>query len=96
MCANGLILETSSTSAKVRHSGNADTFVQRLKNTIPSAIRGMHLIEKMIIALMSIQYNPDRLVDMGGADLVYNIIPLSDSDKEKRKKLKRADLLKYD
>lgn len=96
VCANGLIVETGNTTARVRHSGNSDTFVQRLKNTIPSALKGMGSIEKMLITLNEIQYDPYKIVDSGGAELIYNIIPLSDSEKEKRKKLKKEDIFSYD
>lgn len=97
VCANGLIVEASKTSAKVIHTGNKETFVQRLKNTIPSTVKGMNSVKNMVSDLMEIQYNPRKIVELGGAEKVYNIIPLDDSANDKRKKLrKHEDVLAFD
>ena len=96
ICANGLIVETSNTSKRVIHSGNSYTFAERLDKATSSAIEGINSVVDMIEALTGIPFKPKKLVDAGGADLVYNIISLKDYEIEKRKKLKGDLQLEYD
>jgi hypothetical protein len=85
ICANGLIMETLKTNKRVFHSGNSNTFADRLNYTVSGAYEGMNSITEMIRTLAEIEFDPDKLVDNGGAEFVYKIIPLSEKENEARK-----------
>lgn len=96
ICANGLIVETAQTTASVRHIGDPETFSIRLEKTIPPALRGINSVEKMIISLIEMPFDPEKIAELNGAELVYSIIPISEQEREKRKKLKKQDRIVFD
>jgi hypothetical protein len=88
ICANSLCLETAKKSGYVIHSGRQDTFAQRLDKKFIPLMQEITEIPKLVETLMSIEYNPETIVDSGAHELVYEIISPSQETIEERKKIK--------
>lgn len=98
LCSNGLVIESSRNSKRVIHSGKMETFKERLKEAIKPMIKELKTIPQMIQTLVEIQYDPMIIVELGGAERVYNIIPLEEKENQKRKRLikNEEELKKFD
>jgi hypothetical protein len=96
ICANGLIVETSNSSTRVFHRGKPKSFDIRLNEAISGTYEGIDSVVKMLITLSEIPYNPNKLVDSGGVDLVYNIIPLKKNEIKEKKHFNKEEQLDFD
>lgn len=96
ICANGLVLPSTSHSGIVNHRGKPETFKKRLEENITPIFKNIKSSIKLIEEIGNIQYDVEKLVDEGGAEKVYNIIQLNYWDSIKRGKLKGNDLRKFD
>lgn len=95
-CANGLTVESFNSKGRVIHSGRQDTFPDRFKNAISPLLKEIKTIPKLIEALNTIPFNPEILVKYGGAECIYDIIPLDKNQVVKRKRLKGKELIAFD
>lgn len=96
VCANGLILASLNESGSVRHSGKEETFTKRLETNINPVLRRLKYVPEKIKSLSEINYDAEKIVKLGGAKLVYDIIPLRSWEFEERNRLKGKDLFDYD
>ena len=87
VCANGLLLPASKDGARVIHSGKTQSFEQRIKRRINPIFAKLRWKCELIEKLMDIPFNPEKLVRNKGAQLVYEIIGLSKSERIYRSKL---------
>ena len=100
LCANGLTFESFRNKGKVVHSGREETFQVRMKKAISPLLSEIKTIPGLIQSLMEIPFQPETIVRTGGAEIVYSIIALQQSEAENRKKLKNKkdneELIEFD
>ena len=96
ICANGLTIDSFNNIGKVMHSGKEETFQKRLEKAISPLLKELKTIPNMLKTLVSIEFIPASIVEVGGAEQVYSIIPLDSDLNLKRKKLKGDKLKQFD
>lgn len=96
LCANGLTIDSLNSNGKVMHSGKEETFKKRLEAAISPLLKDLKTVPNMLKTLAGIEFIPASIVEVGGADEVYSIIPLDSDLNSKRKKLKGDKLKQFD
>jgi hypothetical protein len=96
VCLNGLIVPCQTASGVVMHSGKPETFLDRISKNITPVFEKLKDVPDMIKELGSIEFNREKFVELGGAQFIYNIIPLSYWEQTKRNKLRGAEKTSFD
>jgi len=96
ICSNGLVVNTFNNKNKILHSGKRETFVNRLEKKIRPIMKDIKQLPEILKELVEIEYNPYTLAKLGATDYIYKIIPLSDYEYEKRRRLRKDDRIDYD
>ena len=79
LCANGLIVPTGKSQARVFHSGKRQNFVKRLERSFREVERKIGSTATAIKSLMAIDFDPESLVRTKMTPKVFDIIPGSRS-----------------
>ncbi|MEH7248598.1 DUF932 domain-containing protein, partial [Neobacillus niacini] len=96
VCSNGLVLPCSHVSGIVKHTGKAETFLERVSKNITPVLKKLSEVPNKIKILGAIPFDLDSLVELGGANYVYNVIPLQYWDQRKRNLLRGEEKIKFD
>lgn len=96
VCSNGLVLPCSHVSGVVKHTGKMETFLDRISKNITPVIERLHEVPELIKNLGAIPFDVDSLIELGGANYVFGVIPLQYWDQKKRNQLKGEDRVKFD
>lgn len=96
ICANGLLVQSTKKTGRIIHSGNRETFITRIENQLSPINEEVRSLPDLLEILMSIPFNPERIVELEGENYIYNIISLNASELKKRNKLKINERKQYD
>ena len=96
ICANGLIVPTGGNEGRVFHRGKPETFADRIERNVIPVLNTLKDVAKHIDELMGIPFDPEKLVESGGAKHVYNVIGLYRSEREERDALRGMKVREFD
>ena len=96
ICSNGLIVKSRQASGKVVHSGKRESFAKRFLQQMVPIKDELATIPKILEDLMAIPFSPEAIVELGGEEYIYKIIPPSKQQQGKRSRLKKAEKKEYD
>lgn len=78
ICANGLMVPAADSMNRVFHSGNKDSFQQRMGRCFDSALRGLGQMDGLLKTLGAMRFEPEQLaIHRTFTEQIFGVIPNS-------------------